>query len=105
MKWHRVQAILIRHLYLYQRSIPRLMDIFYWPVMELLLWGFLTRYLEKAGLGGVNIVTILLGALVFWDLLSQGQRAVSIAFLEDVWERNLLNIFQKRNRHSSLTLA
>lgn len=105
MKWHRVQAILIRHLYLYQRSVPRLMDIFYWPVMELLVWGFLTRYLEKTGLGGINIVTIILGALVFWDLLSQSQRAVSVAFLEDVWERNLLNIFVTPLRISEFLLS
>ncbi len=69
------------------------MDIFFWPVTELLVWGFLSRYLESSGLGGVNVVTILLGALIFWDLLSQSQRAVSVVFLEEVWERNLLNIF------------
>ena len=69
------------------------MDIFFWPVTELLVWGFLSRYLEGTGLGGVNVVTILLGALIFWDLLSQSQRAVSVVFLEEVWERNLLNIF------------
>lgn len=69
------------------------MDIFFWPVTELLVWGFLSAYLEKAGFGGANVVTILLGALIFWDLFSQSQRAVSVVFLEDVWERNLLNIF------------
>lgn len=93
MKWHRIQAILIRHLYLYRRSVPRIMDIFFWPVTELLVWGFLSQYLQRANLVGFNAVTVILGALVFWDLLSQSQRTVSIAFLEEVWERNLLNIF------------
>jgi len=93
MKWYRIQALLIRHLYLYKRSLPRLMDIFFWPVMELLLWGFISLYLESLDFSGVSIVTILLGAIIFWDLLSQSQRAVSTAFLEDVWERNFLNIF------------
>lgn len=93
MKWHRIQALLIRHLYLYKRSVPRLMDIFYWPVMELLLWGFLSLYIQKFNLAGFNAVTILLGAVIFWDLMSQSQRAVSVAFLEDVWERNFLNVF------------
>lgn len=83
----------MRHLYLYKRSVPRIMDIFYWPVMELLLWGFLSVYLEKFELASFNAVTVLLGALILWDLLSQAQRTVSIAFLEEVWERNLLNIF------------
>mgnify|MGYP001614669767 CR=1 FL=1 len=105
MKTHRIIAILIRHLYLYHRSVPRLMDIFFWPITELLVWGFLSRYLEGAGLGGVNIVTVLLGALIFWDLLSQSQRAVSVVFLEDVWERNLLNIFVTPLRVSEFLIS
>lgn len=93
MRWHRIKALLIRHLYLYQRSFPRLMDIFYWPVMDLLVWGFFSVYLQKQNLNNLNVVTVLLGALIFWDFLNQSQKAVSVAFLEDVWERNLLNIF------------
>src|SRR3989338_6168895 len=93
MKIYRIQALIIRHLYLYQRSLPRLMDVFFWPVLELMVWGFLSVYLEKMNMSGVSVVTILLGAIIFWDLLSQSQRAVSTSFLEDVWERNFLNIF------------
>jgi len=93
MKWHRINALLIRHMYLYKRSVPRLMDIFYWPIMDLLLWGFLSKYLEKVNSTGVNIISVLLGAIIFWELLNQSQRAVSLAFLEDIWEKNLLNIF------------
>lgn len=93
MRWHRINALLIRHLYLYKRSLPRLMDVFYWPVMDLLVWGFFSAYLARASLGAFNAVAILMGALIFWDLLNQSQKAVSVAFLEDIWERNLLNIF------------
>lgn len=93
MKWHRINALLIRHLYLYQRSFPRILDIVYWPVMELLVWGFLSVYIERLGMGGWNAVTVLLGAVIFWDFLNQSQKSVSIAFLEEIWEKNLLNIF------------
>lgn len=93
MRWNRVHALLMRHLYLYKRSVPRIMDIFYWPILELLLWGFLSMYLAQTHLAGLNAVSLLLGAIIFWDLLSQSQRVVSIAFLEEVWERNLLNLF------------
>lgn len=85
--------MVIRNLYLYKRSIPRLMDLFYWPIMDLLLWGFLSLYLMSIKMSGFNIMTVLLGALIFWDLFAQSQRAVSISFLEEIWERNLLNIF------------
>lgn len=93
MKWHRIKALLIRHLYLYKRSLPRIMDVLFWPVTELLVWGFLTSYLTKLNLGNVNLITILLGAIIFWDLMRQAQQAVSISFLEDVWEKNFLNLF------------
>lgn len=93
MKLHRIKALIIRHLYLYQRSLPRLMDIFFWPILELFLWGFLSVYLQKMNMGRLNVITILLGAIILWDLLSQSQRAISTSFLEDVWEKNLINIF------------
>ena len=93
MKFYRINALLIRHLYLYKRSFPRIMDIIYWPVMELLVWGFLSLYIEKLNIGGFNAVTVLLGAVIFWDFLNQSQKSVSIAFLEEIWEKNLLNIF------------
>ncbi|MEK7619097.1 MAG: ABC transporter permease [Patescibacteria group bacterium] len=105
MKLHRINGLLIRHLYLYRRSFPRLMDLFYWPVMDILLWGFLSIYLEKFNLGAISALTVLLGAIIFWDLLNQSQKAVSIAFLEDVWERNLLNIFVTPLRLSEFLMS
>ncbi|MEK7574976.1 MAG: ABC transporter permease [Patescibacteria group bacterium] len=93
MKLSRINGLIMRHLYLYKRSVPRLMDIFYWPIMELLLWGFISAFIDKLGMPGFNAVTVLLGAVIFWDLLAQSQRAVSVSFLEEVWEKNFLNIF------------
>ncbi len=95
----------MRHLYLYRRSFPRIMDVFFWPIMELLLWGFLSVYLDKLDLGGLNLLTLLLGAVIFWDLMSQSQRAVSFAFFEDVWERNFLNLFVTPLRVSEFTVS
>jgi len=105
MKLHRITAILIRHLYLYKRSFPRLMDIFYWPIMDLLVWGFFSAYLAGTNLDDFNVVSVLLGALIFWNLLSQSQKAVSVSFLEDVWEKNLLNIFVTPLRVSEFLIA
>lgn len=93
MKWYRIKALVIRHLYLYQRSVPRLMDIFFWPVVDILTWGFLTVYLEKVSLSGINIASILLGAITFWLIIQMFQQAASVTFLEDVWEKNFLNMF------------
>jgi ABC-2 type transport system permease protein len=93
IRLHRINALLIRHIYLYKRSVPRLMDIFFWPVMTLFLWGFISRYLEQSNLTGINVVTVLLGAVILWEVLSESQHSISVAFLEEVWEKNLINIF------------
>lgn len=70
------------------------MDVFFWPTMTLLLWGFISKYLEQSNFSGsVNIVTVLLGAVILWEILNEGQHSLSVTFLEDIWEKNLLNIF------------
>lgn len=91
MKLSRVFAYAIRHIYLYKRSFPRLMEVFYWPLLDLLLWGFVTVYLAKNAVPG--FVAFFVGALILWDMLFRSQQGISVSFLEDVWSRNLLNIF------------
>ncbi len=89
----RVVALASRHLYLYRRSLPRLMEIFFWPLLDLLLWGFITFYLEKVRPDLPTFVKFFLGALILWDVLYRAQQGFSVSFLEEIWSRNLLNLF------------
>ncbi|MBI5685512.1 MAG: ABC transporter permease [Verrucomicrobia bacterium] len=94
MNLRRITALLLRYLLLYRQSWTRIMEIFFWPVMDLLVWGFLTSYLLQVGSSQVPaLITFLIGSMIFWDLLYRAQQSVTISFLEDVWARNLLNIF------------
>ncbi|MBI5562393.1 MAG: ABC transporter permease [Deltaproteobacteria bacterium] len=93
MNLWRVFAYATRHLYLYKRSLPRLMEVFYWPLLDLLLWGFVTVYLGRLQTPVPGFVTFFIGALILWDMLFRSQQGISVSFLEDVWSRNLLNIF------------
>jgi ABC-2 type transport system permease protein len=93
MNLHVVFALVQRYTYLYKRSPPRVFEIVFWPVMDLLVWGFLTQYLLQAGEGVPAGITFLIGALIFWDILYRSQQGVTLSFLEDIWSRNLLNIF------------
>lgn len=70
-----------------------MMDIIYWPSVELILWGFLSMYLEKIQGDMANAATFLLGAVILWNVFRRSQQDVTIAFLEDIWYRNLLNLF------------
>jgi ABC-2 type transport system permease protein len=93
MKGHRIVALVTRHLYLYRRSLPRIMEIFYWPFLDLVIWGFITMYLAKYQPQVPGFVTFFLGALILWDMLFRSQQGITISFLEELWARNLMNLF------------
>jgi ABC-2 type transport system permease protein len=93
LKFHRIWALAMRHILLYRHSPQRVMEILYWPVLDLLLWGFITLYLAKFQEGLPRFVTFFLGALILWDILFRAQQGVCITFLEEIWSRNLLNLF------------
>lgn len=93
MKLHRIIAVVVRHLYLYRRSVPRIMEIFYWPFLDLVIWGFITMYLMRYQAEIPSVVTFFLGALILWDVLFRAQQGITISFLEEVWARNLMNLF------------
>lgn len=93
MNLERINALVLRHLYIYKRSMPRLLDVFFWPVMELLTWGFFSFYLGQTSLQNFNLATMLLGGVLLWQVVDRAQNFFSIYFLEDVWHRNFLNIF------------
>jgi ABC-2 type transport system permease protein len=93
MKLHRIGAIIARHLYLYRRSLPRIMEIFYWPFLDLVIWGFITLYLARYQAQVPGFVAFFLGALILWDMLFRSQQGITISFLEELWARNLMNLF------------
>jgi ABC-2 type transport system permease protein len=89
---HRIGAMILRYWYLLISSWPRLLELVYWPALQIVTWGFLQTYIaENAGFfaraGGTFI-----GAVILWDILFRGQLGFSISFLEEVWARNLGNL-------------
>lgn len=105
MKPHRVAAVFLRQTYLYKRSLPRLMEILYWPLLDLVLWGFISVYLARYQEGLPNFVAFFLGALILWDILHRSQLGISVSFLEDIWARNFLNLFVSPLKPSEYILA
>ncbi len=92
--FNTVSALVLRYIYLYTRNPVRFVELIFWPLVDLLMWGFLTVYLKKQGVGEFpTAITYLIGGMILWDVLFRSQQGVSISFLEDVWTRNLLNIF------------
>ena len=89
----RTFAIVLRQYYLLRGSLARIFPIFAWIAVDMILWGFLTRYLNTLASPGFNFVPALLGAVLLWDFFIRVMQGITMAFLEDVWSRNFLNIF------------
>ena len=86
-------AIFLRQLYLLRGSPARILPLFGWVAIDIVLWGFITRYLNSVAQSGFNFVPAILGAVLLWDFFSRVMQGVTTAFFEDVWSRNFLNIF------------
>ncbi|HWW76063.1 MAG TPA: ABC transporter permease [Pyrinomonadaceae bacterium] len=93
MKLRRSAAVFLRQLYLLRGSAARLLPLFAWVAVDIVLWGFITRYLNTVAAPGYDFVPALLGAVLLWDFFSRVMHGVTTAFLEDVWSRNFLNLF------------
>jgi ABC-2 type transport system permease protein len=93
MNASRVAAIVLRQIYLMRGSPQWVLPLFVWVAVDILLWGFITRYLNAVSHSGFNFVPALLGAILLWDFLTRVMQGVTVAFFEDVWSRNFLNLF------------
>lgn len=93
MRWTRISAIVLRQLYLMRGSPSRVLPLFAWVAVDIVLWGFITRYLNTVTASGLDLVPALLGAVLLWDFFIRVMQGVTMTFLEDVWARNLFNVF------------
>ena len=93
MRLRPVLAIVLRQFYLMRGSPARLFPLVIWVAVDILLWGFITRYLETVAAPRFNFVATLLGAVLLWDFFGRVMMGITTAFFEDVWSRNFLNIF------------
>ena len=93
MSLARTSAIMLRQFYLLRGSPSRIVPLFAWVTIDIVLWGFITRYLNTVAAPGFNFVPALLGAVLLWDFLVRVMQGVTMTFFEDVWSRNFLNIF------------
>ncbi len=101
----RIAAMVLRYWYLLRTSWPRLIELVYWPMVQMVMWGFLQLHLADnvglaARLGGAFI-----GAMLLWDILLRGQIGFSISFLEEMWARNIGNLMMSPLRPAEFITA
>src|SRR6266849_7316329 len=89
---HRIGAMVLRYLYLLRSSWTRLLELIYWPAVQLFVWGFLQFYLAQHSGFFARASGVFIAAVLMWDILFRGQLGFSVSFLEEVWSRNLSNL-------------
>ncbi|MDR6293450.1 ABC-2 type transport system permease protein [Inquilinus ginsengisoli] len=89
----RILAVMLRHLYVLRGSVPRLIELAYWPTVQMVVWGLITESLAPTMNWQAQAAGVLLSAVLLWDLLFRAQLGMSISFLEEMWSRNLGHLF------------
>ncbi|MBL4613653.1 MAG: ABC transporter permease [Magnetovibrio sp.] len=98
----RVFALMLRHLYVLRRSWPRLLELAYWPMIQMILWGFMTKFFMGHSTWVAEAAGVLISAVLLWDVLFRANLGVSLPFIEEMWSRNLAQLFVSPLRDSEL---
>jgi ABC-2 type transport system permease protein len=101
----RVYALLLRYTYLLRSSWPRLLELVYWPTVQMLTWGFIQLYIANASGRAVFAAGTLIGAMLLWDVLFRSQLGFSVSFLEEIWSRNMGNLLMSPLRPLEFVVA
>jgi ABC-2 type transport system permease protein len=101
----RIYAMLLRHLYILRGSLPRLLELAYWPTMQMIIWGFMSTFLATNSSWVARAGGVLLAAVLLWDVLFRGQLGLSLSFMEEMWSRNLGHLFVSPLRPGELVVS
>jgi ABC-2 type transport system permease protein len=102
----RVWGLCHRHIALYRRSPPRVIELMYWPILQMVVWGFVTAYLAGVQNNVASVAAgVLLGGVLLWEAALRSQMGFSLSFLEEIWSRNLGHLLVSPIRPSELVAA
>lgn len=101
----RIMAMVRRYWYLLRGSWPRIVELMYWPLVQMVLWGFITIHLADNSTWVAQAAGVLLSGVLLWDVLFRGQLGYALAFLEEMYSRNLGQLFVTPLRPGELIIA
>jgi len=101
----RIGALALRHYYLFRGSWTRVVELFYWPLMQILLWGFISQFFQQHSSLIAQAGGLLMAGVLLWDVMFRGQLGVSVSLLEELWSRNLGQMFVSPLRPVELAAA
>ena len=105
MKIKRILSLMLRHFYLIKASVPRIIDLIYWPTVQIVLWGFVSKFFTMHSSYFNNTAGIILSAAILYDFLFRSSISYNMLFLEEIWSRNLINLFVSPLKVSEIVIA
>jgi len=101
----RIGGMVLRYWYVIRSSWPRTAELIYWPLVQMLMWGFLQSYLAHSTGFAAKAAGLFIGAVLLWDVLVRSQLGFAVAFLEEIWSRNLGHLMMSPLRPTELVAA
>ena len=101
----RMAALVRRYTYLLRSSGVRIVELIYWPFLQMLTWGFLQKYLADTTSPLAQAAGVLIGSVLLWDILFRSKIGFSTTFIEEMWARNLGNLLISPLRPLELVAA
>lgn len=92
MSWNRIYGVFLRYFFVAKKGIHQLSDLFYWPLVDILIWG-LASFWMKTQSHVETLPLVLMTALIFWQIAWRGSIDISVSLLQEFWHRNLVNLF------------
>jgi ABC-2 type transport system permease protein len=105
MNLKRISGLFLRHFYLIKSSFPRIIDLIYWPTIQIILWGFISKFFSLNASGLNYGVGVILSAAILYDFLFRSSIGFNMLFLEEIWSRNFTNLFVSPIKISELITA
>lgn len=93
MKWQRIKGVFLRYLFVMRKGLMHLSDLFYWPLVDILLWGLTSIWIQSQNFHVGNVPLVIMTGLIFWQICWRGSVDISVCLLQEFWQRNLVNFF------------
>ena len=105
MNWNKVYGLSLRHFYLIRSSFPRILDLIYWPSIQITLWGFISNFFAEHSTYYSGAVGVILSCAILYDFLFRTSIGFNMLFLEEIWSRNFTNLFIAPMRISEIIIS
>ena len=105
MSYNRILGLFLRHFFLIKGSLPRILDLIYWPTIQIILWGFISKFFTVYSDYYNNTVGVILSCAILYDFLFRSSISFNMLFLEEIWSRNFTNLFIAPLRISEIIIS